>query len=1512
MSKRVLSICLAVLIMLMAVPMSIFMPALAEDADEFVLETLNYPQQVTDVVMNDFTGLNDTDHIGSGKPVSGGGSYSYVDGKLVQTWTEAATNITTYLRFGSGMPTANTTAFSFHVDTTGMTHTESTLNARIQFYRKSGSSCIVRPGKTWYFLEDGATEATAVNTGSATVWNTYVEIPVGKSGTVIIPFDAMYDSAIDELTTDTGYSIDGTEYNINKLYSVGSASSFIGVQYRTNIAAESVIVYDDLKWLCDNPLAKYTTANTVEDFSDDSRATGGWGDFSPAATHSIKDGKFQLSIPAKETEESTVSGGYYTFQLKKICTWNKAAKAFAFDLDLSEIPQQTYIRTRFYDESDSANAFAPWGGTIYYYGEDGSLKAETLGTSGTAYATNTYPPVGFKGTVVIPVESMKNAKDQTQFSDTLYDQKDMTLEVEVRAISGNNAGQNIYLDNVDFYVEPVSPEVGTMFSSAQGTMAFDNLLTEDVKTIEFWHKGATGGPVISRLFSEGNASQYTTQFYVGINDAGNPVYNVADGKGAYANCVFDTVSVTNGEWNHVAFVKNGTSLSCYVNSALAGTFENVPETIILPSRLTVGCEIPVKSVTAVDYYGGTLAELRLWNTVRTAKDFFNDSVGTPADTTGLIAGYALAEDTADTYVGENDIVKYDYKITADNEKYAAYDEGAAEGEYSFVFIPDTQIVNCYYPDRLSDTYDWILENQEKYNIQAVMGLGDITDKNDDNDTIAGYGEWQRAKEQFDRLTEAGIPWTVVPGNHDVKNGSVSNKGDVTTGYANLNAAFPYEEISQMPHWGGGLNEGSIVNSYYYLTVGEVDYMLLCLDMEPSYTAINWAKQVVANNPDRRVIVTTHIYMNASAVRYDNNGMSGYTGYNNLGQQIWEEVLAPFENVDMILCGHVCAPGIISRTDKGVNGNNILQLLIDTQDVDYSLKPASAVAVATFSADGNDVRFRFYSTSQNAYLDEDSQVSFTLEGKEGAPIVENPAVEDYFADAQLLQNFDYLNTYASNNEYSGNYVTVGHGVSNSSQYMTLAENVSTANRQLNLIPADGLTSAGAASTRMSLSLKKLPVVTDASYNAIAFYFDASAYPSWKAPYLDCNFRQNSSGSNGTDAGTVWYLVDMEGNMTKHTQSGNWGFAFPSQFKGYVILPFENSFNGAERPAGYMVQESQTNNAIMQIEVCENQDNKYTFVFDNLCYLKNFDPDLTFSGANVSLGDNIEMNYAVDSTVAEKFDSVRVEFEQNGNVANVTDSTVNEAGQLVFNFAGTYDKDGNFVHITPKNLADTVKATYYGTKDGVESVAVTKTYSAADYCYDILAGDYSAEAKRVAADLLNFAAENQKYMNYKVDSLVNEKLDQSLATPDSEYTAPVSCTDTAYETVENPTVTWKGAGLNLKSAVSIRFKFTAENIENTAVKVEVGDETYVINSEYFEEIGDGQYYAYFNGLSAAQMREPVYVTVYSGGKAISNTLRYSVESYVKSKETSESLGALVKSLLKYGDATAKYAELLKEAQ
>ncbi|MBQ8474640.1 MAG: hypothetical protein IJ499_03145, partial [Clostridia bacterium] len=75
---------------------------------------------------------------------------------------------------------------------------------------------------------------------------------------------------------------------------------------------------------------------------------------------------------------------------------------------------------------------------------------------------------------------------------------------------------------------------------------------------------------------------------------------------------------------------------------------------------------------------------------------------------------------------------------------------------------------------------------------------------------------------------------------------------------------------------------------------------------------------------------------------------------------------------------------------------------------------------------------------------------------------------------------------------------------------------------------------------------------------------------------------------------------------------------------------------------------------------------------------------------------------------------------------------------------------------------------------------------------------------------------------------------------------------------------------------------------------------------EDIGEGEYYVRFDGLNAGQMSENMYVTVYDGEEAVSNTVLYSIESYAYSKQTSgnESLIALLEAMMKYGHSAYEY--------
>ena len=90
-------------------------------------------------------------------------------------------------------------------------------------------------------------------------------------------------------------------------------------------------------------------------------------------------------------------------------------------------------------------------------------------------------------------------------------------------------------------------------------------------------------------------------------------------------------------------------------------------------------------------------------------------------------------------------------------------------------------------------------------------------------------------------------------------------------------------------------------------------------------------------------------------------------------------------------------------------------------------------------------------------------------------------------------------------------------------------------------------------------------------------------------------------------------------------------------------------------------------------------------------------------------------------------------------------------------------------------------------------------------------------------------------------------------------------------------------------------------------ECDGDTYTVDSSEFEPAGDNHYYIYISKLNAAQMSSPLYGYIVKDGAHISNTIRYSIESYVADSYTDTSvpyLNELIKAMLKYGDSAYNY--------
>lgn len=253
--------------------------------------------------------------------------------------------------------------------------------------------------------------------------------------------------------------------------------------------------------------------------------------------------------------------------------------------------------------------------------------------------------------------------------------------------------------------------------------------------------------------------------------------------------------------------------------------------------------------------------------------------------------------------------------------------------------------------------------------------------------------------------------------------------------------------------------------------------------------------------------------------------------------------------------------------------------------------------------------------------------------------------------------------------------------------------------------------------------------------------------------------------------------------------------------------------------------------------------------------------------------------------------------------------------------TVDNKGRYVYtlknIPPQRMGDVISATLCANYKGVEKRSESVEYSVKQYCNNMLSKyntDAYAKLRTLLVDVLNYGAAAQMYKGYNTDNLVNKDLSaEQLAWGTSETPTLNSYSNKEYEKIENPEASFSSMGLDLGDSVIIRFKIVAENLDNLSAEIKTGGVVISIPSGEFVPVSGAAntYYVYFKDLNAASMRTLVYATLKNGDTAVSNTVRYSIESYaanMKNNHGSEaqydSLNLLLESMIKYGDSAKAY--------
>lgn len=282
-----------------------------------------------------------------------------------------------------------------------------------------------------------------------------------------------------------------------------------------------------------------------------------------------------------------------------------------------------------------------------------------------------------------------------------------------------------------------------------------------------------------------------------------------------------------------------------------------------------------------------------------------------------------------------------FAVTAQDKTFSEPRLSSPES-WSMILLPDPQTyIKFDYNQPLFDLMlAWIVKNQEQLNIQLVLCTGDLVEQNEfpNPDGISGnqpsIAQWEAVSKAFGRL-DGKIPYVLTIGNHDYGYKSAENRN------TNFDTYFPpnKNDLNQKLLKEVGYNSEqmpTLANAAFEFTSPHgKKFLVLALEFAPRDETLAWAKQIIGQKKysEHTVILLTHSYLNYKNEHFEKEGYK--LANPNYGAAIWQKLVQPSQNIQMVLSGHIASPDNVDahlgfRTDTNAAGKTVQQMTFNAQ------------------------------------------------------------------------------------------------------------------------------------------------------------------------------------------------------------------------------------------------------------------------------------------------------------------------------------------------------------------------------------------------------------------------------------------------------------------------------------------------------------------------------------------------------------------------------------------------------